>query len=555
MPIGVPGELHIGGVGLARGYLNRPELTAEKFIHHPYSDQPGARLYKTGDLARYLPNGNIECLGRIDHQVKIRGFRIELGEIEASLGQYPAVQQTVVIGREDLPSDKHLVAYVVGQAGTPDMPDQEQTLTTTELRSFLKEKLPEYMVPSAFVILEALPLTPNGKIDRKALPKPELSRPQLEKVFVAPQDPLELKLTKIWSEVLGIQPIGVSDNFFELGGHSLLAVRLFAQIEKAFGKKLPLTTLFQAPTIEQLANILRSSGCDAPIKSLVPLKLEGNKPPLFCIYGILLYYDLAHNLDSDQPVYGVYLQEEVDLLQEGRLEKLSASTSVTNLASHYLKEIQTLQPEGPYFLAGESFGGLIAFEIAQQLHIQGEKVALLALFDTQSPGSIKKLPWREWVSLHLRNLLQEGSTYIQKKVDQRILSSKDKVFNIISRIHRKFDPRSGQILPSYLSKFFQLDVRQQFRNQAFRNYVPRSYQGKVILFWAMNRDQFEAYDPDSQFGWGKLAAGGLEVHHVPGDHLGILKQPHVRVLAEKLRDCLEQAQADDSTFNREKPNS
>jgi len=316
-------------------------------------------------------------------------------------------------------------------------------------------------------------------------------------------------------------------------------VRLFSEISKAFGKNLPLTTLFQSPKIEQLANILRSSGCDAPIKSLVPLKLGGDKPPLFCIYGMLLYHDLTRNLDSEQPVYGVYLQEEVNLLQVGRLEELSALTSITGLARRYLKEIQTLQPEGPYFLTGLSFGGLVAFEMAQQLHMQGEQVALLALFDTPGPSNRKKLPWQERVSLHLRNLLQQGSSYALKKAKRRISSSKKRLVSIMSTISRKFDPRSGQILPGYPQQVAELDVRQQVRDRAFRNYVPRPYPGKVIVFRAMDREQFEAYDTDPQFGWGELAVGGLEVHDVPGDHIGILKEPHVQVLAERLRECLE----------------
>ena len=210
VPLGVQGELHIGGVGLAQGYLNRPELSAEKFIPNPFSSEPGARLYKTGDLARYLPDGNIEFIGRIDQQLKIRGFRIELGEIEATLSQHPNIQQSVVIAREDVPGDQRLVAYII--------PSQKQASTLNELRRFLKEKLPEYMVPSAFVMLETLPLNTNGKVDRRALPAPQQERPALEEPFVAPQDTLELQLTKIWEQVLSIQPIGVKDNFLSWGG-------------------------------------------------------------------------------------------------------------------------------------------------------------------------------------------------------------------------------------------------------------------------------------------------------------------------------------------------
>ncbi len=249
VPIGVPGELHVGGASLARGYLNRPELTADKFVPNPFSDAPGARLYKTGDLARYLPDGNLEYLGRLDHQIKMRGFRIELGEIEAVLGQHPAVRQAVVLAREETPGDTRLVAYVV--------PTREPAPTTGELRGFLKAKLPEYMIPSGYVILEALPLTPNGKVDRNVLPQPERGRPELESRFVAPHDAVERELTHIWQELLGVTPIGVQDDFFELGGHSLLAVQLCAQIDKRMGIRLALATLFERPTIAHLAYCLR----------------------------------------------------------------------------------------------------------------------------------------------------------------------------------------------------------------------------------------------------------------------------------------------------------
>jgi amino acid adenylation domain-containing protein len=256
VPVGVLGELHVGGAGLARGYLNRPDLTAEKFIPHPFSDKPGARLYKTGDLARYLPDGHLEYLGRFDHQVKVRGVRVELGEVEAVLGQHPAVRQAVILAQEDTPGDTRLMAYVV--------PTQEPAPASSELRTFLKAKLPVFMIPSAFVALEALPLTPNGKVDRSALPQAEGIRPELESGFVAPHNAFERQLTQIWEDLLGVQPIGVQDDFFELGGHSLLAVQLFAHMEKRMGIRLSLATLFQRPTIAHLADCLRHQGESAP---------------------------------------------------------------------------------------------------------------------------------------------------------------------------------------------------------------------------------------------------------------------------------------------------
>lgn len=301
VPVGIAGELYLGGDGLARGYLSRPELTDERFIKNPFSSEPAARLYKTGDLTRRLPNGEIEYLGRIDNQVKIRGFRIELGEIEAMLLSHAAIEECVVLAREDKPGEKRLAAYVVQKQG--------RSVKTNELRSFLKEKLPDYMVPSAFVELERLPLTPNGKVDRKALPAPATNISDSERDFVSHRDSLELELTKIWEIILGVQPIGVSDDFFELGGHSLQAVRMFAEVEKTFNKNIPLATLFQAGTIEKLAAILRQEGWAEPESSLVAIQPKGSKPPFFCVHAkggnVLFYRDLARHLGEDQPFYGI----------------------------------------------------------------------------------------------------------------------------------------------------------------------------------------------------------------------------------------------------------
>ena len=265
-PVGVTGELHIGGDGLARGYLNRPELTAEKFIKHPFSDDPHARLYKTGDLARYLPNGVVEFLGRIDHQVKIRGFRIELGEIESVLGQHPSINEVVVTVREDQPGDKRLVVYLTYL--------QHEPPNVSALRLFLKQKLPEYMVPSAFVLLDKFPLTPNGKIDRKALPAPDQTRPEYEQSYVPPRSPIEEMLVAIWQEVLNIEQIGIHDNFFELGGHSLLAVQLIVRINKQFQIEFPLYSLFEdancCRVVGTIGNMLKQENTNAiaPIKAL-----------------------------------------------------------------------------------------------------------------------------------------------------------------------------------------------------------------------------------------------------------------------------------------------
>lgn len=276
-------------------------------------------------------------------------------------------------------------------------------------------------------------------------------------------------------------------------------------------------------------------------ESLVPLQPNGNRPPLFCIYGIWLYQDLAAHLGSEQPVYGVYVQEEVNLLKTNRLGQAAILTNVTDLAALYLKEIQAFQPAGPYFLAGASFGGLVVFEMAQQLQAQGETVALVALFDTESPIGLRKLRWSKRAALHWKYLLQEGVSYPLKKVGQRVNSVKKSLIRPTNRTGQAFDHCNQRPLENFLRGNVD-DVRQQVREQAARDYVPQPYPGKVILFQALNRSEFEADAADHQRGWEQLSTGGLEVHLIPGGHINILKEPYVSVLAQKLQVCLEQAQ-------------
>ncbi|PSB02088.1 non-ribosomal peptide synthetase [Merismopedia glauca] len=523
VPIGVSGELYIGGYCLARGYLNRPDLTAARFISDPFSNDPNARLYKTGDLCRYLSDGNIEYLGRIDNQVKVRGFRIELGEIEALLSRHSAIAQTTLIVREDIPGDKRLVAYIV--------PNQEPAPTSSELRHFLQQKLPDYMLPSAFVMLESLPLTPSGKVDRRALPALEHIRQGSEATFVAPREELEVRLTKIWEQVLNVRPIGIKDNFFELGGHSLLAVRLFAEIEQICGKKLPLATLFQAQTIEDLAGVLRQSGWSAPWSSLVLIKPGGQKPPLFCVHpvggNILEYQALANYLDREQPVYGIQAL--------GLDGKQSPLLRIEDMANHYIQEIRSIQPNGPYFLAGYSFGGLVAFEMAQQLYAQGQNVALLALFDRNAPNFVSIRPsFVESIRIHLNNFRQlerkKKWNYLRDRILYRSgqLTYKQALMRGLSELET--------LTPQYLKV---IDCNEQ----ATKDYKPlKVYPVKVSLFRCQVQRPKEALSAD--FGWGDLVAGNVEIHHVPGEHYGMLREPGVRVLAEILQRCLERSQTD-----------
>ena len=519
VPIGVGGHLHIGGAGLARGYLNQPELTAERFLPDPFRAGPDARMYKTGDLARYRPDGNIEFLGRADDQVKIRGYRIELGEIEAALAEHPAVREVVVLAREDRPGEKRLVAYAV--AGCK----------ADELRRFLKSKLPEPMVPAVIMLLEALPVAPNGKLDRQALPAPDRSRPELEKLFVAPRDELECHLARIWEEVLGVSPVGIRDNFFELGGHSLLAVRLFAIIERQLGKKLPVTTVFQGATVEQLAAVLRQQAAAGSQSSLVAIQAGGTKRPLFLVHPaggqVFPYVHLAQLLGPDQPCYGLQSRG----LEAGQ----EPHARIEDMAAHYIQAIQTVQPEGPYLLGGWSMGGVVAFEMALQLDAQGQRVSLLAMLDGRIPGPEESFPEEdaEAVSLAERYF---GISFGPKASLAQLPRDEQLAFMLDQA-------KSAGLIPAELdvpqARRFVRVLRSDLR--ATQNYGLRLYPGRIAFFKASEMLTGSAADPT--MGWSDWARDGVEVHTVPGNHANLMYEPHVEVLARKLTACLDQAQA------------
>ncbi|MBW4508480.1 MAG: amino acid adenylation domain-containing protein [Scytonematopsis contorta HA4267-MV1] len=499
LPIGVAGELYVGGVGVGRGYLHNPTQTSAVFVENPFAE--GGRLYKTGDKARFLPDGNIEFLGRIDYQVKIRGFRIELGEIEAVLSQHPQVQETVVIAREDQPGKQYLVAYVIAN---------EVMSGVNVLRNFLKEKLPDYMVPSAIVILEKMPLTPNGKIDRRALPAPGkeyLNQLSLNASFAPPRDNLELQLTQIWEEVLNIHPIGIRDNFFDLGGHSLLAISLIAKIQSSFGKNLSLAAFFQGATIESLANILRSSTVPPSWSTLVTIQSgSSSKQPFFCIHPgagtVLAYVDLAHHLGSEQPFYGL---ESLGLEDEqkpyGRVEEIAA---------HYIEAMQTVQPQGPYRLGGWSFGGLVAFEMAQQLHAQGQQVSLLALLDTSAVMDSEESQEQDE---------QEYNAFLE----ELLVSDNSSILGLPPELDKAQTQRLVNIFKSHIL--------------AGNSYQTQPYQGKVTLFLA--EEGLAVESEEATLGWKNLASEGVDIHWIPGDHLTLVSKPNVEILAQKLRLCLD----------------
>ncbi len=531
VPIGVAGEILTGGDGLARGYLRRPELTAEKFIPNPF--RPGERLYKTGDRARYLSDGTIEFLGRMDQQVKIRGFRIEPGEIEAVLRGHPSHGEAAVVVQELMPGEKRLVAYFVTK--------QNPAPSEDALRQYLKQRVPDYMIPSVFLVMERFPLTPSGKLDRRALPWPAFNSEHCGEDAELP-DLLESRLQTIFSQVLRREKVGREESFFDLGGHSMLAVRLVHMIEKTLGRRLPLATLFQAPSVARLADLLRQEGWMPSWESLVPIQPHGTRRPIFFIHGVggnvLSFRDLARYLEPDQPVYGL---QAVGL--DGRQDPLGR---IEAMAAHYIKEMRAFQPDGPYFLAGMSFGGIVAFEMARQLHLQGQKVGLLALLDTQLPNFSETITRMEWLKreaaflarrtrLHAGNLVRlpwpEKVHYLRRKFHTIKRQTRSRLWQ---RAYASYLDR-GIPLPDVLKNV------QEFNFLAAVSYHPKVYPGVVTLFHA--EEQGIGRQPNLPKLWEKLALGGVELHRVPGDHVSIVREPNVRTLARQITECLHKAQS------------
>ena len=502
VPAGVSGELHIGGVGLARGYLNQSQLSAEKFINDPFSTHSEARLYKTGDLARYLDNGEIEFLGRTDDQVKIRGFRVEIGEVESALAQHPGIQEPVVVVGNDDTGGKQLVAYVV--------PVRKPAPSVSELRTFLRERLPDYMVPAAVVILDKLPLTPNGKVDKKALPEATQAAVGRDDGERVPRDLFQAQLAPIWESVLGKKPISVDEDFFELGGHSLLAVRLMHRVEQTFGQRLPITTLLQAPTIERLAVLLRNEKSSPAWSSLVPMRATGSKPPFFCVHGIggtvLRFRNLVQFVGKDQPFYG--------LQARGLDGKLPVHTRVEDMATQYVRELQAIQPQGPYYIGGYSFGGMVALEMAHQLKALRHEVGLVVLLDS-FPGKLKS----------------SGSLfriYLTLPLDRQWMHFARKTKALPRSLRRRF---AMMRLPAALKR-----VREACYNAA-RTYQPKPYDGPIILFRASEKGLSSV---NQESAWKSLAPR-IEIYEVRGHHGNIVDEPQVRLLADELKACLENA--------------
>jgi thioesterase domain-containing protein/acyl carrier protein len=537
--LGELGELYVRTPYLSDGYLDE-ELTRERFVINPLTGQAHDLLFRTGDLARYLPDGNVEFVGRADKQVKIRGFRIELGEVESALRQHPDLRDAVVICRSNRSeetsagsaTDKILAAFLVPNRDTPPGPDM--------LHSFLTDRLPAYMIPSAYVPIEKIPLTSNGKVDFGSLPEPDSPSPR-HSAYAKPHGAAQRRLAQIWGDLLHVDRIGRIDNFFELGGHSLLAVQLFEQIEASFGRKLPLATLFQVPTIDQLARLVsQNTEVTISTKSLVAIQPAGSRPPFFCVHGIgghvLRYYDLPLYLGENQPFYGLQSQG-LDGHQE-------ACQTIEEMAVHYIEEIRTVQNEGPYLVGGLSLGSYVAYEMACQLERQGDHVGLVALFD----GHASNLPgYREALSRigrirHLERSLAEKIKYHAKNLSR--LSPSQQAQYVQGVITRKV-PNGGRdhhqadndSVPDHLQKIYWTN------GLAMSQYIPGPYPGKITLFRAnASRGTYR--------GWDDFAFGGVDIYDIPGNHTSIVDEPNVKTLAQQLEMCIDNVLHDQAASDK-----
>jgi amino acid adenylation domain-containing protein/FkbH-like protein len=533
VPIGVPGELYAGGDGLARGYLNRPEITAEKFVLNPFAE--GTRLYRTGDLVRWLPDGTIQFLGRIDEQVKIRGNRVELGEIETALSRHPEVRECVVVARDDGSGDKRLIAYYV--TANPNL------CGTEALREHLRQTLPDFMVPSAFVRLAALPLTASGKVDRHALPSLNEFESQLRLPYALASDDIEKKLAGIWQEILGRRRVGVTEDFFDLGGHSLLALRLIARVEEVFGRQIPVASVFQARTVAQMASLLRDNAPSPRKTSIVEIQPLGSRPPLMFVHGagggmFWGYTALAHHLGTDQPVYGFKCPDPPE----------RDSADIEEIAAHYVADLRRLQPHGPYQLGGYCFGGNVAYEMARQLRAQGETIALLALINCMPPNSsYDRVELNPGFCLRfMRNLLYWGKYVWQLKPGRRRHFLAWKLRAIRSKLVLKTRPSGAAPLNFDIEDFVDLASQPEGKRSLWQAHVHalfkhqhKPYPGPITLLRTRGHTLFCSFD--ETYGWRDFAEEGVAVHIISGAHETIMDEPHVKALAEELGKCLETA--------------
>ena len=532
VPIGVAGELYVGGAGLARGYLHREALTRERFLPDPFCSETGARLYRSGDRARYLPDGNIEYLGRMDDQVKIRGFRIEPGEIETVLAEHPAVRQAVVIAWEDVPGDKRLVAYLVAA--------DRASIEIEALRAMLRERLPEYMRPGAYVVLDELPLTTNGKVNRKALPAPTEPAARDACHDTAARDKVERILCTACAETLGLERVGIDDNFFEIGGHSLLAAKLFARLDRVFERTLPLATLFESPTIRDLARFYRDGREPIVRSALVPINAAGCLPPIFAVPGVggnvLGFADLARELGSEQPFFGL---QSIGL--DGRRDPLE---SIEQMAREYLQEVREEQPKGPYYLLGACFGSAVAFEMAGQLLDAGESVAFLGLLDPSllDAGRVQRRSSRvpAWVDRGLALPRFIARRFLLYRDNMRDLGFKERLEFIVGKTGLLLEAlRMRDLFRGNRREFHQSRVTDTNLKAVLRHTHRHLHAaGSTVEIFA-SQPRFDRMTPAARAAWDALAGTTVVCHRVAGKDSGDAVQgKHAKAFAELLSQSL-----------------
>lgn len=511
-PIGVSGEIYVGGAGVARGYSFLPEQSAARFLTALDESNPERRYYRTGDLGKFLPDGRIEFLGRLDDQVKIRGYRIEPGEVAAVLKQVPGIRDVAVVAHRES-EETRLVAYYVAEG-----------LDEPALRAAVRRTLPAHFVPAAFVRLPTLPLTASGKLDRRALPRPSTVELTGETVHEPPQDELQLRIARLWQRLLKRRCVGVRDSFFDLGGHSFLAVTLLAEIEREFGHRLPLSLLVRTPTVEALAEALRTGDVRTRWQSVVPIQPFGRRPPFFAVHGIgggvLCFRELARHLGPEQPLYGL---QAVSLGgAEREYERIEA------MAAHYVRELREVQADGPYSLGGLSFGGTVALEMAHQLLEAGEQVAALVLLDSKGPEYPQFPCWPRRLAAHLQHFRSLTGAARRSYLDVRIRSA----YDLTRRRWLNLRYQGQQALPLQ-GTLRDLGVAHL---RAAHQYEHRLYPGTATLLRAER--QPIGCIPEPCNGWDRVVRGRLEVLPVPGDHASLLEAPNLRVVAERITEIL-----------------
>lgn len=537
--IGEAGEIVIRTPFRSLGYINAPEEQALRFVPNPFSDDVNDLVYFTGDRGRYRPDGLLDILGRLDDQVKINGVRIELGELTACLLEHPQVKAGVVIARKNDEQQYDLVVYAVTDAG--------DSLTAAALRSHFADRFAAAMVPRSIVFLDKLPLNANGKVDRRSLPAPLMADDAQadSQTVTAPQDMTEARLIEIWKKLLKVQKVGITDDFFALGGHSMLAVRMFAQIHEVFGVHLPLTSLFKQATIQHLAACIHEQIGDRPWSSLVDLRSTGSKPPFFCVHGmtgdVFWFNNLIGLLSPEQPFWGLQSRG-----LDGREEPY---TTIEEMAAHYVHEVRTLQPEGPYYIGGYSFGGSVAYEMACQLQNQGQEVALLAIIDHATPASgyyqyqLSANFFRHFFS----NLPYRVHDFFQRRPDQMWARVRRQWLIATHAAHRArgLDGQAaGGLAGELIDQAMELPAPVQrvieCNYNAIRHYHPQPYAGKLTLLRARGGRLLVSHDPN--MGWGQFVNGGIDVRLIPGSHLRLFHPAHIRHLANQLQQCLDETQ-------------